>query len=400
MQKISAKFAALKAKYAARRDRFKQIIESSNKVQTIFSSNTVYKKGSALLEQADRLVQEITTDLASITDTKLVAGKVKSFKGICKDLHEITKPWWRQLFESIFVALALALILRNFVFGLYHVPTGSAETNILVGDRLWGNKMAYLFGGEVKRGELVIFDSPLFDFDRSNSFKYYWQKYVGIPVPLLGLGWGPDNWVKRVIAIPGDTIEGRLEDGRTVVYLNGAKLEERYVNRLPLVFMKKHKGFIPFKNIGPIPLPSFLTKQVVPVKYSYDPEKPFEQQPFYVVDPQDVVCRPGTQQPWLIHAFTPTRDDYGRCVDVFGPFVVPPGKYWVMGDSRKNSVDSRWWLFLDQELIHGRASFIIYSIDSEEPFWLFELIKHPIDFWTKYVRWSRFFQGLPTHEIK
>jgi len=70
-----------------------------------------------------------------------------------------------------------------------------------------------------------------------------------------------------------------------------------------------------------------------------------------------------------------------------------------MGDSRKNSVDSRWWLFLDEDFIHGRASFIIYSIDSQEAFWLFDLIKHPIDFWTKHVRWNRFFRGLNGHGV-
>ena len=52
---------------------------------------------------------------------------------------------------SIAVALATAVILRMFIFGLYHVPTGSAEPNLLVGDRIWGNKMAYYFG-KVKQG--------------------------------------------------------------------------------------------------------------------------------------------------------------------------------------------------------------------------------------------------------
>jgi hypothetical protein len=82
---------------------------------------------------------------------------------------------------------------------------------------------------------------------------------------------------------------------------------------------------------------------------------------------------------------------------VFGPLTVPDGKYWMMGDSRKNSRDSRWWHFLDRERIHGRASFIIYSIDSEEAFWLFELIKHRINFWTKSIRFNRFFKILWQH---
>ena len=65
-----------------------------------------------------------------------------------------------------------------------------------------------------------------------------------------------------------------------------------------------------------------------------------------------------------------------------------------MGDSRRNSTDSRVWLFLDEDLIHGRASFIIYSIDSEEPFWLFELLRNPVRFFTKHVRFNRFFRSV------
>jgi hypothetical protein len=81
-------------------------------------------------------------------------------------------------------------------------------------------------------------------------------------------------------------------------------------------------------------------------------------------------------------------------VDIFGPIKLQEGQYWVMGDSRKNSNDSRFWGPLDEKYIHGRASFIIYSIDSGEAFWLFDLIKHPIDFWFKYIRWNKIFKGL------
>ncbi len=395
----SQQFEAIKTKYLARREHFQKVINSL----TSRSSKSTRMRGLQLLDDADKLMRELTNDL-SITaegqaDPVLLQKKLVSFKKTYKELHELTKPVWRQWIEAIVVALVLAMVLRNFVFGLYHVPTGSAEKTILVGDRIWGNKMAYFFSN-VKRGELVIFDNPTFDYERVGSFKYYWQRYIGLPIPFLGIGAGPDNWVKRVIAIPGDTIEGRMENGKTVVYRNGKRLDEEYVNMLPLIALHKSHGLIPLTNLGPIQIPGFLRYETKEVHYTYDPSQPFDQQPYYCMTPEEIIRRPDNNQPVLLYPFTPTPDYRTfRNVDVFGPFRIPEGKYWMMGDSRKNSVDSRTWLFLDERLIHGRASFVIYSVDSEEAFWLFDLIKHPIDFWTKHVRWNRLFKGLNGYTI-
>ena len=84
----------------------------------------------------------------------------------------------RQWIEALVSAGTVAFLLRYFIFGLYHVPTGSAEPTILVGDRVWGNKLAYYFD-DVKRGDQVIFEDPRYKFDKSNTLKYLWQKYIG-----------------------------------------------------------------------------------------------------------------------------------------------------------------------------------------------------------------------------
>lgn len=393
MKVLLRRFENLQSKYLANRDRFKSAIQGfKDKNKT-----SLYKKSSHLFEEADGLIKELKADFYQTAEGQVHAAvvykKMRTLRKIYKELNEMTKPVIRQWVEAIVIALGLALILRNFIFGLYHVPTGSAEPNILVGDRIWGNKMAY-FVSPVKHGDLVIFDNPLFEYDRSSKIHYLWQRYIGFPI--LGFGAGPDNWVKRVIACPGDVIQGRVEDGRTTIYVNGKKLDEPYVNPYPLIHLRKNKGFLPFERIGFLSIPKFLVYgPATGEKFTYDPSKSLADQPFYRMNEDEVIMRRDGHGPELENAFSPIYEHrLGRCVDEFGPYTVPAKKYWVMGDSRLNSIDSRWWLFLDESLIHGRASFVIFSIDSEEAFWLFELIKHPIDFWAKHIRWNRFFRGL------
>lgn len=400
IEKLLNRFEKLRHKYQAKRDFFKTRLEKLKKSR----QQGMYSKCHQLIEIADDCVRSLNHDLYATSkeqDEVQIKQQLKTLKKSYKQLHELTKPLWLQWVEAITIALVLALILRNLIFGLYHVPTGSAEPNILVGDRIWGNKMAYYFG-KVNRGDLVIFDNPEFDYDITSKVHSFWQKYIGIEIPLLGLHGGPDNVVKRVIALPGDVIEGRVEDNKTAIYLNGEKLDEPYVNTLPLLRVKKTTGFFP----AGFPVPCFLRQNTKLVNYTYDPEVSLDDQPYYKLKPQEIVIKNGSTEMILLNAFSPTytlefgRQDFVYTVDNFGPFTVPEGMFWTMGDSRRNSRDSRYWKFLDEKFIHGRASFVIYSIDSEEPFWLFELIKHPIDFWTKKIRWNRFFTGLGTFNGK
>ncbi len=390
MEKLNRSFELLYNKYQKQLVNFKEIIEHW-KTQ---GNQSDYQKGNQLLEHAHNCVQQFrnSQSIEHKEKQKLYLSFAKTYKELC----EITKPLWRQWIEAVVVAFILALVVRNFIFGLYHVPTGSAEPNILVGDRIWGNKMAYFFS-KPQHGDLVIFDNPEFMYQNSSGIRYLWQRYIGFPIPLFGLGAGPDNWVKRVIACPGDTIEGRMENDKTVIYRNGKKLSEVYVNPYPLIKAKKDVGFFDGENFGPLPIPSFLRYAQKYVRYTFDQSLSLEKQPFYSLTNNEIEKQWNTGEYNLDHPFTPSYsfDGYSQhCVDIFGPLVLPEGKYWVMGDSRKNSRDSRYWLYLDKNLIHGRASFIIYSVDSEETCWIFELLKHPIDFWTKKIRWNRFFKGL------
>ncbi|KKP24513.1 MAG: hypothetical protein SZ59_C0002G0359 [candidate division TM6 bacterium GW2011_GWF2_28_16] len=399
MKNLKNKFERVSQKFVNKKEYYKKIIDKwrlKNDLSMYNSANSLYEKTEALFKE---ITENFTATVEGQLKPEYINKKIKEFKRVSKKLNDITKPVWQQWIEAIVFAGSLVFVLRTYVFGLYHVPTGSAEPTILVGDRIWGNKTVYFFN-KIKHGDSVIFDNPRFIYDKSSKINYFWQKYIGLPVPLLGLSAGPDNWVKRVIAIPGDTIEGRVENNRTVIYRNGVKLDETaYVNKYPLICLRKTTGFLPFNSIGMINIPGFLVSVKKLGFYTYDPEKSYDNQPFYSMKESEIK-KDLYGLPILREAYSPSyiydyeTGDIERSVDNFGPIRIPEGKYWVMGDSRKNSEDSRFWSLLDEHLIHGRASFVIYSVDSEEALWIFELIKHPIDFWFKNIRYNRFLKWI------
>ena len=187
----------------------------------------------------------------------------------------------REYFESIVIAVILALFIRTFVVQAFKIPTGSMEQNLLIGDHLLVNK--FVFGSTASPIERVLL--PIGTIKRGNIivFKYPEQ---------------PDrDFIKRVIGLPGETIELRAKK----VHINGVPLEEPYVN------------FLHPPNSG-----SGLHEVT-----SFD-----------------------------------VRERYG-------PVIVPPNQYFVMGDNRDNSQDSRYWGFLPRAYIKGKAILIYWSYEAE-----------------------------------
>lgn len=182
----------------------------------------------------------------------------------------------REYAESIIIAVLLALFIRTFIVQAFKIPSGSMEDTLLIGDHLLVNK--FLYGIKIpftdnkilkirdpRRGDVIVFEYPE---DPSKDF------------------------IKRVIGVPGDVVEGKDKK----VYVNGTL----YVN-----VHEVHKE-------------------------------------------KDII--PKAQNPR----------------DTFGPVTVPADSYFVMGDNRDRSYDSRFWGFVKSSKIKGKAFIKYWSWDKDK----------------------------------
>ena len=231
------------------------------------------------------------------------------------------------------VTILMLLFGTTTLVQAFVVPTGSMEGTVLIGDHVFVDKLAYSPPGsvsryllpysEVKRGDIVVFRYPM-DIR--------------------------ENYVKRVIAIPGDRI--RIENKQVI--LNGKPLDEPY---------KVH-----------------VREFSVPYLDNF-PDRP----DFPVYEPAQRMIAENVEN---------------------GELVVPPGKYFCMGDNRDNSADSRFWGFVPRENIVGKPVIIWWSYDAPtarlaDPNII--SLEHIIDlaqnFFTK-TRWDRTFQLVRGYPIQ
>jgi signal peptidase I len=214
--------------------------------------------------------------------------------------HDTMKKNFRYLWRAWIKPFALFFLimapLRSALVDWNWVPSGSMKPTILEGDLVLVNKLSYdlkvpfttrhlMQWGDPKRGDIAVFYSP-----RDGT-----------------------RLVKRVVGLPGDSVELRNE----VLYING--IAQGYSMRDPKPFMRDV-----FEDRHP----------VVAVEH-------LESCDHYVM------ALPGRS-----------------ALRSFGPYAVPPGRYFMMGDSRDNSTDSRFIGTVARDQIVGRASTVIVSFDT------------------------------------
>ena len=189
------------------------------------------------------------------------------------------KSQLRDWTEALIVAAILALIIRTFVVQAFKIPSGSMEDTLLIGDHLLVNKFIYgtqlpfsddpvLAIRQPERGDIIVFEFP------EDKDKSYFKRR---------------DFIKRVVGLPGDTIEIRNKN----VFVNG----ERYIT------------------------------------------------PEAVYKDGNLTAGPRDNMP---------------------PVTVPDDNYFVMGDNRDRSYDSRFWRFVNRSAIKGLAFIKYWSWDTEK----------------------------------
>jgi signal peptidase I len=216
----------------------------------------------------------------------------------------------REYFESGVVVAVMALFFMTFVAQAAEVPSASMENTIFVGDRFLINK--FIFGPgpalpilpqrEIRRGDIIVFRYPAESIPAENIVQYQ------------------TLFIKRVIALPGETIQVKGSE----IYVDGKLLPEYRVTTHDRM-LGNDKAEL---------------KQLQPPGEKKD-------------EPYSVFYSP--------HPSTSGELGVGK------PFRVPDGHYFMMGDNRDNSKDSRFWGPVARELVVGRAMFVIYSYDQHAP---------------------------------
>lgn len=201
--------------------------------------------------------------------------------------------------KSFLIALGLALLIKATIIEAYKIPTPSMESTLLAGDFIIGNKFIYGIKipftdihlpafREPRRGDIIIFRPPHSPHE---------------------------NYVKRCIGLPGDTIQ--LINKR--VYINGELYQDEAFTQ-------------------------YLDRNVIPLNRSVG------------LDPYETARRNYGITNDGYRPYEPFRDNSNK-------IVVPEGHYFMMGDNRDRSLDSRMWGFVARDKIMGQALLIHWSWD-------------------------------------
>jgi signal peptidase I len=218
----------------------------------------------------------------------------------------LAQPWWLDWTAGLFPVILIVFLLRSFLFEPFKIPSGSMIPTLLVGDLILVNKFHYgvrlpvinkkiVDNHEPRRGDVMVFRYP-----KDTSIDY----------------------IKRVVGVPGDEVSYRGQH----LYINGTRVP---TEKLPEFYDDDSMRYVPQFNelLGDTPHRILVNPQLQPF-YGSDDQRAFPLHENCNYTLEGVTCK------------------------------VPPGQYFMMGDNRDNSQDSRFWGFVPDQNIVGKAFFV------------------------------------------
>jgi signal peptidase I len=264
----------------------------------------------ALQAQADKRTAELHAQGISQTDVNVTEAKERLYM----------QPWWLDWTAGLFPVIAVVFVLRSFLFEPFKIPSGSMIPTLHVGDLILVNKFHYgvrlpvlntklTDGNPVQRGDVMVFRYP--------------------PKPSL-------DYIKRVVGVPGDE----------VAYLN----KQLTINGQP---------------VTKAPRADFFEQDSMRYITQFEEKLPVGTKPSEMKDMRTHNLLNDKDRP----SFIPGAEDFAfkdNChYTVEGVTCkVPAGHYFMMGDNRDNSLDSRYWGFVPEKNIVGKAFFVWMNFGS------------------------------------
>ena len=251
---------------------------------------------------AEARVAEFDRAQSALAPTQRVADHAAASVAIAD--AALRQPLWLEYTAGLFPVIAVVFFLRSFVAEPFKIPSGSMIPTLLVGDLILVNKFAYGIRLPVVNAKIVDIGSP----ERGDVMVFRYPRDPSM------------DYIKRVVGLPGDRVayqNRRLTINGTEVPLSPSG---EYYDSERLTYSPRYSetlGTIPHNILTELEKPSFISG---------------------------------------VDAF-PFRDrcEYGSSGVTC---TVPQGHYFVMGDNRENSLDSRYWGFVPEQNIVGKAFFI------------------------------------------
>ncbi|KLN95814.1 signal peptidase I [Moellerella wisconsensis] len=255
----------------------------------------------------------------------------------------VRKPGWMETSTSIFPVLAIVLIVRSFIYEPFQIPSGSMMPTLLVGDFMLVEKFAYGLKDPVTQTTLIATGKP----QRGDIAVFKYPKDTNV------------DFVKRVIGLPGDKIVYNPQAKELTIYPNCSNNDCQ--KELPIVY----------GPLDPSEWTMFFNVDSVVESQKGNYQIPLDQPvPNYALRQYERTEKLGdVQHQILIIRQAMTESRYIQPGMPLNEWIVPEKQYFMMGDNRDNSSDSRMWGFVPEQNFVGRAVFIWLSLDKQENEW-------------------------------